>query len=164
MLLLEVNDLFGDRRGQFGCSRRSRCGLQARFTELLIQVDPPAQAALDHTHLLADVRQTEAFFEPQPDGFDLFGHRIGPARFFGAASPPRGAEVLLSLLLYYDLFTHGNTPLNIGVSTGFPSLWSHDVVARISLYSMPGRRRPTEPQRGSSGVLTLRHGAHSVAP
>jgi hypothetical protein len=120
MLLLDLDDLFGDRRGQPGLSRRGGCRLQARFTELLIQMDPAAEAALGHAHLLADVHQAEALFEPETDRLESDFRRIAAGRFFRAANPPGGVEVLPSLLPYYDLFTHGNTPLNIGVSTILP--------------------------------------------
>jgi hypothetical protein len=120
MLLLEFDDLPGDRLRQPGFPLRSRCGLQSHFAELLIETDPAAEAAHGHPHLLANVGQAEAFFEPQPNGFESDFRRIAVGRFFRAATPPRGGEVpSLSLLLYYTLFSHGNTPLNIGVSTIF---------------------------------------------
>ena len=121
MLLLEFDDLSCDRLRQPGFSFCARCGLQSHFTELLIKTDPAAEAAHGHTHLLANVRQTEAFFEPQPNGLEPDFRRITAGRFFRAANPPRGVEGLpLPSLLYYGFFTHGNTPLNIGVSTIFP--------------------------------------------
>jgi hypothetical protein len=121
MLLFELDDLLGDRLRQPGFPGRACRGLQSHFTELLVETDPAAQAAHSHTHLLANVGQTETFFESQPNGLEPNFRRIAVGRFFRAANPPRGVEVLpLPFLLYYGLFTHGNTPLNIGVSTIIP--------------------------------------------
>jgi hypothetical protein len=120
MLLLEFDDLFRDRLRQLGRTSLGLVrGLQAGGTKLLIQVDPAAEAALGHAHLGTDIAQTEALFQPQTHGLEFGFGRIAPALFFAAPSPPRGAVVLLSLLLYYCFFIHVNTPLNIGVSTTF---------------------------------------------
>jgi len=49
----------------------------------------------------------------QPNRLELLVHGE-TVRFFGAASPPRGA---VPLLLYFNFFIHVNTPFIIGVST-----------------------------------------------
>jgi hypothetical protein len=122
MLLAQLNDLVMDRLGQLGFARRLPGRLQSGFTELLVESDPAAQAALRHTHLGADIFQAEAFFQAEPNRPELVGGGIGGSRFF-RANPPRGVKgSLLPLLGNYNLLSHVNTPSNFGVSTDLPSI------------------------------------------
>ena len=86
---------------------------QPRLAAESIGLQPQDQGTLADAQLLTDKGLTETFFSIQPNGFELFCSRI-TTRFLRAASPPRGAVLLL---LYYRLFIHVNTPFIIGVST-----------------------------------------------
>ena len=114
----EHDNLLGDGRRELGLAALGVTRLQARLAQLAILLDPVAQAALGHADLGADVIQPEPFLEPHPHGPEFF-LRCVATQFFAGARPPRGA---LTLLLYYCLFTHVNTPSIIGVSTSLSSI------------------------------------------
>ena len=90
MLLLELDQLLGDRLRQFGLARPGSGGLQSDLPELLIQGDPAAQTARGHSHLRTDVSQFKPLLQPQTDGFEFGFQRVAPAQFFSAATPPSG--------------------------------------------------------------------------
>jgi len=113
ILLLELNDLLSDRTRQPGCAPSGLAGLQTRLARQPVRLQPMFQAAFAHAEFLAHQALTEPLLQMQPDGLELVCHGIA-AFFSAAASPPRGAMLLL---LHYRLFIHVNTPFIIGVST-----------------------------------------------
>jgi hypothetical protein len=130
ILGFEFQDLLGHCRRQLGGSGQPLPRLQAGFPGQPVLVQPEAKDALAHAQLLTHQPLAEALLQMQFDGAEPQLGRISLARFFSAASPPRGA---VPLLLYSTFVIHVDTHFSFECQPLSCSTWSHDLVARTTL-------------------------------